>query len=311
MNQAESAHSLLLELQRLRSEGVRDIYVEEESLLLMEEALRKNFAQPSESKSGIDQDEVQTPSSVDREPPQAEEASPLQVGDSPVRAFVEDMSSSIPEPPVIEWPDGSKEERWAWLRDKVMECPTCQSELNPGAKVVFGTGNLDADLFFCGEAPGAEEEQQGLPFVGPAGELLSRIIEAMGFSRESVYIGNILNWRPRHQQAYGNRPPTIQEMNFCLPYLKAQVDIVSPKVVVALGKTATDGLLGHDPNRRLGDDRGKWNEFEGIPLMVTYHPSYLLHNPSKTGKRKVWEDMLMVMDKLDLKITEKQRGFFT
>ena len=310
MNQAESAHSLLLELQRLRSEGVRDIYVEEESLLLLEGALRENFGQPSGSKDVIDQKEVQSPSSLNQNP-QTEEASPSQAGGSPVRAFAEDASSPIPEPPVIELPDGSKAERWAWLRDKVLECPTCQSELNPGAKVVFGTGDLDADLFFCGEAPGAEEEQQGLPFVGPAGELLNKIIEAMGFSRESVYIGNILNWRPRHQQAYGNRPPTIQEMNFCLPYLKAQVEIISPKVIVALGKTATDGLLGHDPNRRLGDDRGKWKQFEGIPLMVTYHPSYLLHNPSKSGKRKVWEDMLMVMDKLDLEITEKQRGFFT
>jgi len=310
MNQAESAHALLLELQRLRSEGVRDIYVEEESLLLMEGALRENFGQPSETEGVIDKEDVQSPSSVNQNP-QAEEASPSQGEGSPVRAFAEDANSPIPEPPVIELPVGSKEERWAWLRDKVLECPTCQSELNPGAKVVFGTGNLDADIFFCGEAPGAEEEQQGLPFVGPAGELLNKIIEAMGFSRESVYIGNILNWRPRHQQAYGNRPPTIQEMNFCLPYLKAQVEIISPKVVVALGKTATDGLLGHDPNRRLGDDRGKWNEFEGTPLMVTYHPSYLLHNPSKTGKRKVWEDMLMVMDKLGLTITERQRGFFT
>ena len=310
MNQAESAHSLLLELQRLRSEGVRDIYVEEESLLLLEGALRENFGQPSGSKGTIDKEDAQPPSSANQNP-QAEEESPSQSGSSPVRAFAEDGNSPIPKPPAFELPDGSKEERWSWLRDKVLECTTCQSELNPGAKVVFGTGNLDADIFFCGEAPGAEEEQQGLPFVGPAGELLNRIIEAMGFSRESVYIGNILNWRPRHGQAYGNRPPSIREMNFCLPYLKAQVEIISPKVVVALGKTATDGLLGHDPNRRLGDDRGKWNEFEGIPLMVTYHPSYLLHNPSKTGKRKVWEDMLMVMDKLDLTITEKQRGFFT
>jgi len=140
---------------------------------------------------------------------------------------------------------------------------------------------------------------------------LNRIIDAMGFSRESVYIGNIMNWRPRHNQAYGNRPPTSDELNFCLPYLKAQLEIVSPKVVVALGKTATDGLLGQDPNRRLGDVRGKWNQFEGIPLMVTYHPSYLLHNPSKNSKRKVWEDMLMVMEKLDLEISEKQRGFFS
>ena len=310
MNQVESAHSLLVELQRLRSEGVRDVYVEEESLLLLEGALRENFGQPSESKDAIEKEDVQSPSSVNQNL-QAEEAKSPEAGNSSVRAFAEDPNSTIPEPPAFELPDGSKEERWAWLRDKVLECPTCQSELNPGAKVVFGTGDLDADLFLCGEAPGAEEEQQGLPFVGPAGELLNRIIEAMGLSRESVYIGNILNWRPRHQQAYGNRPPTIQEMNFCLPYLKAQVEIISPKVIVALGKTATDGLLGHDPNRRLGEDRGKWKQFEGIPLMVTYHPSYLLHNPSKSGKRKVWEDMLMVMDKLDLEITEKQRGFFT
>ena len=193
---------------------------------------------------------------------------------------------------------------------KVESCPTCLSELNPNGKVVFGSGNLNADLFLCGEAPGAEEEQQGQPFVGPAGELLTKIIEAMGLSRKSVYLGNIMNWRPRHGQAYGNRPPTVREMNFCLPYLKAQIEIVSPKVVVALGKTATDGLLGHDPMRRLGDCRGKWNEFEGIPFMVTYHPSYLLHNPSKASKRKVWEDMLLVMEKMEMEISEKQRGFF-
>ena len=132
----------------------------------------------------------------------------------------------------------------------------------------------------------------------------------MGLSRESVYIGNVVNFRPRHERAYGNRPPTADEMNFCLPYLRAQLEIVKPKVIVALGKTATDGLLGADPQRRLGQMRGNWHQYEGTPLMVTYHPSYLLHNPSKSSKRKVWEDMLLVMDKLELPISEKQRGFF-
>jgi uracil-DNA glycosylase family 4 len=312
MNQAEAAHSLLLELQRLRSEGVRDIYVEEESLLLMERVLHERFGRPSggQAKGSITKEGSELPSSANQDSG-GEKEKPARSGASAIRAFEEDIDSRIPEPPVFELPDGSKEERWAWLRDKVLECPICQDELNPNGKVVFGSGNLNADLFLCGEAPGAEEEQQGLPFVGPAGELLNRILEAMGFSRESVYIGNIVNWRPRHKQVYGNRPPTIQEMSFCLPYLKAQVEIISPKVVVALGKTATDGLLGHDPNRRLGDVRGKWNQLEGIPLMITYHPSYLLHNPSKASKRKVWEDMLLVMEKLDLSITEKQRGFFT
>ena len=107
----------------------------------------------------------------------------------------------------------------------------------------------------CGEAPGADEEMSGSPFVGPAGELLMKILSAMGLNREQVYIANILNWRPRHSQAFGNRPPTQEEMDFCLPYLKGQLEIVEPKVVVALGKTATDGLLGHDPKRRLGQVR--------------------------------------------------------
>ena len=137
-----------------------------------------------------------------------------------------------------------------------------------------------------------------------------RILSAMGLSREKVYLGNILNWRPRHNQTYGNRPPSREEMDFCLPYLKAQLEIVQPKMVMALGKTATDGLLGHDPKRRLGKVRGTWHEVLGLPMMITYHPSYLLHNPSKTSKRKVWEDFLLVMEKLQMSVSEKQRAFF-
>jgi uracil-DNA glycosylase len=311
MNQAEAAYSLLLELQRLRSEGIRDVYVEEDSLLSLERVLQEKFGRPESRKPEAKAPKPSSPRVSD--PDRGPEAEKEEVVESPtavIRAFPENELSEIPDPLEFDLPDGSKEERWGWLREKVESCPTCLSELNPNGKVVFGCGNLDSDLFLCGEAPGAEEEQQGLPFVGPAGELLTKILEAMGLSRDSVYLGNIMNWRPRHGQAYGNRPPTEQEMNFCLPYLKAQIEIISPKVVVALGKTATDGLLGHDPKRRLGDCRGKWGEFEGIPLMVTYHPSYLLHNPSKASKRKVWDDMLLVMEKMEMNVSEKQRGFF-
>lgn len=316
MNQAEAAHSLLLELRRLRSEGIRDIYVEEESLLSLEKTLQENFTVPATkaaAASGANSPSSSPSASTSPSLVESPKTEKVKSGEPPgavIRAFAENDLSEIASPPEFVLPDGSKEERWNWLRDKVEACPTCLSELNPNGKVVFGNGSLDSDLFLCGEAPGAEEEQQGLPFVGPAGDLLTKILEAMGLSRDSVYIGNILNWRPRHGQAYGNRPPTEQEMNFCLPYLRAQIEIVSPKVVVALGKTATDGLLGHDPNRRLGDCRGKWSELDGIPLMVTYHPSYLLHNPSKASKRKVWEDMLLVMEKMEMSISEKQRGFF-
>jgi DNA polymerase len=137
-----------------------------------------------------------------------------------------------------------------------------------------------------------------------------KILSAMGLKREQVYLGNILNWRPKHNQAFGNRPPRQEELEFCLPYLKAQIEIVQPKVIVALGKTATDGLIGRDVKRRLSQIRGTWNEVSGFPVMVTYHPSYLLHNPSKASKRKVWEDFMLVMEKLKMPVSDKQKAFF-
>jgi uracil-DNA glycosylase family 4 len=151
---------------------------------------------------------------------------------------------------------------------------------------------------------------KGEPFVGAAGQLLDKIISATGLTREGVYIGNVMNWRPQHDQAFGNRPPTEEEMNFCLPYLKAQLEVVQPKVIVALGRTAANALVQPDPSAKMGDVRGRWWEFEGVPLMVTYHPSYLLHNPSMLGKRRVWEDVLLVMERLEMPISDKQRGFF-
>ena len=219
--------------------------------------------------------------------------------------------TSLPEPPVVELPEGDRSSQWEWLRDRVLNCATCQANLNPEGKIVFGVGDPDADLFFCGEAPGADEEIKGEPFVGKAGALLDKIISGMGLKREETYIANVMKWRPQHENPYGNRPPTQEEMHFCLPYLKAQINLVQPKVIVALGATAVNGLLGHDPQRRMGKVRGNWHSFEEVPLMITFHPSYLLRNGSLQNKRKVWEDMLMVMEKLGLPITDKQRGFYT
>ena len=197
-----------------------------------------------------------------------------------------------------------------WLRQRILDCPTCKKNVRPGKKIVVGVGHLDADLFFCGEAPGAEEESAGEPFVGPAGQLLNRMIDAMGLEREQVYIGNIMNWRPETPNYRTNRPPTKEEMAFCLPYLHAQLSIVQPKVVVALGLTAANGLLGHDPNRKLGALRGRWQSLGALPLMVTYHPSYLLRNASRKVKRIVWEDLLQVMERLSIPISEKQQRYF-
>jgi DNA polymerase len=206
--------------------------------------------------------------------------------------------------------EGDKVFKYNWLREKVLNCPICQQHVRPGKKVVFGVGNLDADIFFCGEAPGADEEIVGEPFVGRAGQLLTKMIAAMGSSRADVYIGNIMNWRPEMASSSGNRPPTRDEMQFCLPYLRAQIEIIRPKVIVALGATAANGLLGHDASRLMKNIRGKWFEFHGTPLMVTFHPSYLLRNGTNAAKRVVWEDMLAVMERVGMPISEKQHNFF-
>ena len=306
----DAALAVLEELKRQRMEGVRYLYMEDSTLQSLVNLLGESKnSLPQPTRQPVATVAVPTPDAVTSVMEEPVSIVPLPKASEP-KPSVQAVNPALLAPPQITLPQGSKNEQWAWLKDRVLGCETCKSELNPNGKIVFGVGNLDADLFFCGEAPGAEEETAGEPFVGPAGELLDRIISAMGLSRESVYIGNVVNFRPRHERAYGNRPPTAEEMNFCLPYLRAQLEIVKPKVIVALGKTATDGLLGPDPQRRLGQMRGTWHEYSNIPMMVTYHPSYLLHNPSKSSKRKVWEDMLLVMNKMELPISEKQRGFF-
>jgi len=217
-------------------------------------------------------------------------------------------TSDIPNPKPFELPEGGKQERWEALKNIVLSDAECARHLRPEKKIVFGVGNLDAKIFFCGEAPGADEEVIGEPFVGKAGQLLTKIIAAMGLSRSDVYIGNIMNWRPECPR--GNRPPTEDEMRYCLPYLKAQIEIVQPRVVVALGMTAVNGLLGFDPARRMGKIRGKWQSYGVADLMITYHPSFLLQYASAQMKRYVWEDMMAVMERVGIPISEKQRGYF-
>ena len=192
----------------------------------------------------------------------------------------------------------------------MLACEVCKEHLSEDGKIVFGTGSSQADIFFCGEAPDADEEREGEAFIGKPGQLLTKITSAMGLSSKNVFTTNILKWRPEHNKPYGNRPPSLDEMRFCLPYLKAQIKIIQPKVIVALGNTTVSGLLGHDPARKMGSVRGTWDQFETIPVMITFHPSYLLRNGTLKTKRMVWEDMLKVMEKCSLEISDQQRGFF-
>lgn len=174
----------------------------------------------------------------------------------------------------------------AALADTVAACTRCR--LAEGRhRVVFGAGNPKAELMFIGEGPGAEEDRQGLPFVGAAGELLTRIIQAMEMTREEVYIANVVKCRPP-----GNREPQPDEVAACRGYLEQQIELVRPRVIVALGKTAVHTLLGNDAP--IGRIRGQWFRVQEIPTLVTYHPAALLRNPAL--KRPTWEDVQRVRD---------------
>ncbi|MBK1882898.1 uracil-DNA glycosylase [Luteolibacter pohnpeiensis] len=205
---------------------------------------------------------------------------------------------------------GSREERLAALRSQAENWQPAKELGTLRDTMVFSTGNPQARLMLVGEAPGYQEEREREPFVGPAGQKLNDILKAMGVSREEVYISNIVKFRPATpNQTTNNRKPTPEEMASCMPFVRAEIEIVQPECIVALGGTAAEGLLGLEGT--VTSMRGSWHDFEGTPVRVSYHPSYLLQSgSSSTAKRSVWEDMLAVMEKLELPISEKQRGYF-
>jgi len=171
------------------------------------------------------------------------------------------------------------------VRTEIGDCTRCKLHAQGRKQIVFGVGNPEADLMFVGEAPGADEDAQGIPFVGRAGQLLTKIIEAIGLKREDVYIANVIKCRPP-----GNRNPEQDEVDTCEPFLFQQIDVIKPKVIVALGTFAGRALLRTlDPISRL---RGRVYDYRGAKLIPTFHPAYLLRNPA--SKRQVWEDMKVV-----------------
>lgn len=215
--------------------------------------------------------------------------------------------------PLIEVPGSTKAEKLAALAALAEQSPAARALGTLRQTMVFAVGSPEAEIMFIGEAPGVEEERQREPFVGPAGQKLTGIIKAMGLDRSRVYISNICKFRPAMEnQGNSNRPPTVKEMQTCLPFIYTEIAIIQPKVLVALGKTASEGLGISGPVTRL---RGKFYTVQDLPTMVTFHPSYILREEKMAdggmvAKRQVWEDMLQVMEKVGLPISEKQRSYF-
>lgn len=205
---------------------------------------------------------------------------------------------------------GGKSEQLAGLRSQAENWAPAKSLGTLRDKMVFAIGSPDAEIMLIGEAPGHNEEKEGEPFVGPAGQKLNDILKAMGINRENVYLSNLVKFRPAMpRQATNNRKPTPEEMAACLPLVMAEISVVKPKLIIALGGTAAEGLIGLEGT--VGSMRGKWHEVSGIPARVTYHPSYLLQGGGSNNlKRELWEDMLAAMEKLGMPISGKQKGFF-
>ena len=209
--------------------------------------------------------------------------------------------SSLFEEPTLEVvvPVVERADQLARMASEVSACVRCPHLASTRTRTVFGEGSTTARLMFVGEAPGADEDRTGRPFVGRAGALLTDMItKGMGLAREEVYIANVLKSRPPE-----NRPPSPEEMANCLPYLERQVAILRPEFLCLLGKTAASALL--ETALPLGRLRGKWHRYQGIPTIVTYHPSALLRNPA--WKRDAWEDLQTLMNAMGLKAPDRKR----
>ena len=205
---------------------------------------------------------------------------------SPPAPLSRNPSTTHRQPPTKSGPDTLES-----IAAEIAGCQLC--DLAPTrTHTVPGQGALQPDIMFVGEGPGADEDAQGLAFVGRAGQLLTKMITAMGYTRDQVFIGNIVKCRPP-----GNRVPTPEEMEVCIPYLKRQIAVIRPKLIVCLGATAARGLV--QETLPIGKARGNWRLFEGIPVMLTFHPAYLLRDPSK--KAEAWADLKAVLARLGKK----------
>ena len=292
---AEAIDALLLELRRQKAAGVRRVSVSEESLVQLKALAGDVISAPVVA---------QVKPSAAAVSPRASVAATVvpKVATSPVEKI------STP-PPIWNLPPGSKKEKMLWLENQVHQCAETRRHLPEKTKPLLGHGSLDAKVFIIGEAPNAEEMEKGQAFASDAGDLLNKIITATGLKAEDIYFSNLITWKPKASTPFGKRAPRADEVEFGRPTLMAQIEIVKPQVIIAAGAQALAALTGTDET--ITHKRGQWHELNRIPMMPTFHPSYLLNNPSLSSKRLVWEDFLQVMEKLSLPISAKQRAYFS
>ena len=295
---AEALDILLEELKRQKAAGLRRVSVSDEAVATLKALAGAPVAAPAPAAAAKPSAIAATASSV-RPAALPVTPKPAAVATTPV----------IADAPIFTLPAGTKAERMQALRQLVDACVETKKHLTGSHRALLGHGSLEAKVVFVGDAPSLEEMEAGKVFAGPAGEVFSKILTAAALTESDFYLTAVTVWRPEPPTAYGKRPPTARELAFNLPYLRAQIDVIQPKAVIALGAQAFESL--HGRSRSITDARGTWFDLSGVPMMASWHPNYLLHNSNNALKRTFWEDFLQVMEKVGLPITDKQRGFFT
>ena len=306
---AEALDILLEELKRQKAAGVRRVSITADSLAALK-ALAGTPAAPASAPAPAPVKAAPVPALA--RPAAAPSSAPIRpvapVAAAAPKPAVAVPTAPIPDAPIFTLAAGTKAERMQALRQLVEACAETKKHLVAPQRPLLGHGSLDAKVVFVGEAPTIGEMEAGQAFAGESGELLQKILSAAAINQADCYFAPVMVWRPEPPTQYGKRPPTARELAFNLPYLRAQIDVISPRVVVALGAQAFEALHGRMPT--ITQARGQWFDLGGVPLLATFHPNYLLHSPSASAKRTVWEDFLLLMEKLGLPISEKQRGFF-
>jgi len=295
MDPAEAIDALLEELYRQKAAGVKRVTVSDESVALLKE-LAGAAAVSATPKPAAPV--AMAPATK----PVVRPATPVTKNEGTII-----VSHPLPDPPVIKLPSGTKAEQLLWLQKTIEACEVTQKHLE-GKKALLGRGSETAKVFFVGEAPALEEVEANRSFVGPAGELLSKIISATGLTEKECYFANLMTWRPKPPTAFGKRPPNASEVAFNRPYLLAQIEIIKPQIIVAVGAQAF-GALTHSTTPIM-QIRGQWQKVDGLEVLPTLHPNYLLHSPSLSNKRLVWEDFMQIMTKLGMPISDKQKAYF-
>ena len=294
---AEALDILLEELKRQKAAGVRRVSITADSLTALKALAGTPAAQAAP-----------TPAKPSAAPaPASIRPAVTPVAAAPKPAVVV-SAAPLPDAPIFTLAAGTKAERLQALRQLIDACAETKKHLSAPQRPLLGHGSLDAKVVFVGEAPTIVEMEAGQAFAGESGELLQKILSAAAINPADCYFVPVMVWRPEPPTQYGKRPPTAREIAFNLPYLRAQIDVVAPRAVVALGAQAFEALHGRTPS--ITQARGQWFDLGGVPLLPTFHPNYLLHTPSASAKRTVWEDFLLLMEKLGLPISEKQRAFF-